>query len=226
MDALPFTVIKSQEQYKAYCDFREELGLLIAKWEEEHNILPSPGPVELLGQLMKENKIKAADLAIELEISKSLLSDILHYRRRLSRIVIRKLASRFKVSQQSFNKPYKLVSAKQRVNPPDQRRIGPAKEKKRPRIEHKDMAIIEFLKNRTGKATVAKLKNGHIITIWNIICGYLIGDEYANITTNSSPQVPGAAIDFLFTSEIEEFVDPPTQTQKPPNQNPLAAPSL
>jgi HTH-type transcriptional regulator/antitoxin HigA len=36
------------------------------------------------------------------------LSDILHYRRGLSREVIRKLASRFKLSQELFNKPYKL----------------------------------------------------------------------------------------------------------------------
>jgi HTH-type transcriptional regulator/antitoxin HigA len=59
---------------------------------------------------MKENKIKATDLATELGVGKSLISDILHYRRGLSRDIIRKLASRFKVSQELFNKPYKLVS--------------------------------------------------------------------------------------------------------------------
>jgi len=215
MDALPFTVIKSQEQYKAYCDIREELDLLLAKWEEEHNTLPNANPVELLGQLMKENNIKAADLAIELKISKSLLSDILHYRRRLSIELIRKLASRFKVSQQSFNRPFKpdsakeKVNAKERVNPPGQRRIGPAKNKPRPLLQRKDLAIVEFLKSRTGKPTVAKLKNGRIITIWNMFCRYLMGDEYANITTNCSPDIPGAASDFLLTSDIEEFLDPP-----------------
>jgi hypothetical protein len=101
---------------------------------------------------MKENKIKACS-------RKS-------YRRRLSREVIRKLASRFKVSQQSLNRPYQLVSAKakERVDPPGQRQRGAAKMKKRPKIERKDTAIVEFLKNRTGKATVAKLKNGRVIT--------------------------------------------------------------
>jgi HTH-type transcriptional regulator/antitoxin HigA len=60
---------------------------------------------------MKENKVKAVDLALDLEISKSLISDIMHYRRRLSREMIRKLGERFKVSQELFNKPYKLDTA-------------------------------------------------------------------------------------------------------------------
>jgi HTH-type transcriptional regulator/antitoxin HigA len=59
---------------------------------------------------MTENKIKAVELAKTLDISKSLLSDILNYRRGLSKEVIRKLADRFKLSQEAFNKPYKLVS--------------------------------------------------------------------------------------------------------------------
>jgi HTH-type transcriptional regulator/antitoxin HigA len=82
---------------------------LIEKWDEEHNTFSQADPVELLGYLMKENKMKAVDLAGELQISKSLVSDILHYRRGLSRDVIRKLASRFKVSQALFNKPYDLA---------------------------------------------------------------------------------------------------------------------
>lgn len=230
MDAIPFTAIKSQEQYQAYCDIREELGLLIAKWEEAHTALLNADPVKLLEQLMKENKIRAADLAIELEISKSLLSDFLHYRRRLSKNLTRKLASKFKISQQSLNQPYQLVATKESGKSPDRSRIGPAEKYQRPKTVRKDTAIIEFLKNRTGKATVAKLKNGRIITIWNISCGYLIGDEYANINTNASPHVPGVPIAFLSTSEIEEFIDPaydPTssQSQTLPNQTPSPAPS-
>lgn len=127
MEALPYKVIKSLKQYKEYCNILEDmvmvqkktrahqdtidlLTLLIEKWDEEHNSFAETDPVELLDFLMKENKMKAARLAAELEISKSLLSDILHYRRGLSKDIIRKLASRFKVSQELFNKPYKLVS--------------------------------------------------------------------------------------------------------------------
>ena len=126
MEALLYKVIKSLRQYKEYCSILETLviakkktqaqqdtidllTLLIEKWDQEHNTFSEADPVELLDFLMKENKMKAIDLARELEISKSLLSDILHYRRGLSREVIRKLASRFKVSQELFNKPYKLI---------------------------------------------------------------------------------------------------------------------
>jgi len=55
---------------------------------------------------MKENGLKAVDLANQLGVSKSLISDILHYRRGFSREITRKLADRFKVSQELFNRPY------------------------------------------------------------------------------------------------------------------------
>ena len=74
-------------------------------------------------------------------------------------------------------------------------------------MEHKDKAIIEFLKHRTGKSTIAKIKNGSLFTIWNIVFGYDMGDEYAHITTNINPGIPGAEIDILFTSDIVEFID-------------------
>ncbi len=127
MEALQYKVIKNINQYKEYCNLLEEivmikkktrqqqdtielLTLLIEKWDEEHNTFSDADPVELLDYLMKENKLKAVDLAGELAVGKSLVSDILHYRRGLSRDIIRKLATRFKVSQELFNKPYKLVS--------------------------------------------------------------------------------------------------------------------
>jgi len=127
LEALQYKVIKNINQYKEYCHLQEEivmikkktrqqqdtielLTLLIEKWDEEHNTISDADPVELLDYLMKENKLKAVDLAGELAVSKSLVSDILHYRRGLSRDIIRKLANRFKVSQELFNKPYKLVS--------------------------------------------------------------------------------------------------------------------
>jgi len=120
-------VIKTINQYKEYCNLLEEiavikkktrqqqdtielLNLLIEKWDEEHNTFSDAGPVELLDYLMKENKLKAVDLARELAVSKSLVSDIVHYRRGLSMEIIRKLANRFEVSQELFNKPYKLIS--------------------------------------------------------------------------------------------------------------------
>ena len=42
--------------------------MLIEKWDEAHNSLSETDPVELLDYLMKESKIKATDLANELEM--------------------------------------------------------------------------------------------------------------------------------------------------------------
>lgn len=127
MEALPYKVIKTEKQYYNYCHILEELvslkkksrlqqdiiellTLLIEKWDEEHNSFSDADPIEMLKYLMTENKLKAVDLAGILGISKSLMSDILNYRRGLSKEIIRKLSDHFKLSQETFNKPYKLIS--------------------------------------------------------------------------------------------------------------------
>jgi HTH-type transcriptional regulator / antitoxin HigA len=127
MEALPYKVIKTEEQYYDYCNMLEELVMLkkknkqqqdtielltvlIEKWDNDHNTFGDVDPIHLVKYLMAENKLKAVDLASLLGISKSLVSDILNYRRGLSKEIIRKLAERFKLSQEAFNKPYKLTS--------------------------------------------------------------------------------------------------------------------
>ncbi len=60
---------------------------------------------------MNDHQMKSKDLVELLEVSKGYVSDILHYKKGLSKEIIRKLASHFKVSQESFNRPYKLVVA-------------------------------------------------------------------------------------------------------------------
>jgi len=127
MEALKYKIIKTEDQYWEYCNtleslvgskgddsLEEEIELLtflIEKWDEEHSTLNESDPVELLKYLMGENKMKAKMLADVLGISKSTVSEILHYRKGLSKEIIRKLADRFKVRQEAFNRPYKLISA-------------------------------------------------------------------------------------------------------------------
>jgi antitoxin component HigA of HigAB toxin-antitoxin module len=129
------------------------LGLLIKRWDEEQRPLSDGDPVEFLRSLMKQNNIKASDLAAGVGISKSLLSDILHYHRRLSREVIRKLASRFNVSQALLNKPYNLAPVAKHANSsrqahePDPQPVG--------NQYRKDQPLVRLLEERTGKATVA-----------------------------------------------------------------------
>jgi len=68
-------------------------------------------PIALLRSFMHDHHLKAQDLVTILEISKGYVSDILHYKKGLSKEVIRKLSEYFKVRQEAFNRPYKLTSS-------------------------------------------------------------------------------------------------------------------
>jgi HTH-type transcriptional regulator/antitoxin HigA len=125
METLKYKVIRSKEQYQEYCktleglldggskdksvvDEIDLLTLLIEKWDEEHSTLKEVDPIRLLQSFMEDHKMKAKDLVNLLGVSKGYVSDILHYKKGLSKEVIRKLAERFKVSQEAFNRPYQL----------------------------------------------------------------------------------------------------------------------
>lgn len=87
------------------------LTVLIEKWDAEHNSFYELDPVQLLHSLMDDHQLKAKNLADLLKVSKGYVSDILNYKKGLSKDVIRKLAEHFKLSQEAFNRPYKLVVA-------------------------------------------------------------------------------------------------------------------
>ena len=72
--------------------------------------------------------------------------------------------------------------------------------------EYKDKSIIDIFISRDGLETKVELKNGRLISVWNIAWGYDIGDEFAHITTNISPNVDNATIDFFFTNEISRIL--------------------
>lgn len=125
METLKYTVIKDVEQYKKYCDILEELilnennatrdelellTLLIEKWDNEHNTFKDSDPIELLKALMNEHDLKAKDLTGILNLSKGTISKILNYHKGLSKDTIRKLSDYFKLSQEAFNRPYKLIN--------------------------------------------------------------------------------------------------------------------
>jgi len=125
METLLYKVIKTEEQYWDYCNHLEQLVMqestdpeiaeeidlltvLIEKWDQEHDTLGKSDPVETLKYLIEENKMNATQLADLLGISKSVVSEILNYKKGFSKEIIRKLAERFKVKQELFNQPYKL----------------------------------------------------------------------------------------------------------------------
>jgi HTH-type transcriptional regulator / antitoxin HigA len=123
METLKYKIIKTAKQYKSYCSQLEELlsnnnsvnqdeiellTFIIEKWDEEHNTFNELNPVELLHSLMESHELKSKDLVKILNVSKGLVSDILNYKKGLSKEIIRTLAGYFKVSQEAFNRPYKL----------------------------------------------------------------------------------------------------------------------
>jgi len=125
METLKYKIIKSHAQYNEYCAVLEELvtqesdsentqdevellTYLIEKWDAEHNTFNDTDPVQLLTALMKERELKAKDLVKILKVSKGLVSDILRYKKGLSKEIIRALSTYFHVSQEAFNRPYKL----------------------------------------------------------------------------------------------------------------------
>ncbi len=127
MTTLKYKVITSEKQYDNYCKILEQLlfstpkskaineevallTLLIETWDKEHSIFNQLEPVALLKSLMKEHQLKSLDIAKKLSVSPGLVSDILNYKKGFSKEVIRNLSELFKLSQEAFNKPYKLKS--------------------------------------------------------------------------------------------------------------------
>jgi HTH-type transcriptional regulator/antitoxin HigA len=127
MQTLQYKVIKNKRQYKSYCDkleqlifstqpdrnIQDEIGLLtllIEKWDAEHLMKTDSDPIQLLKSFLDEHEMKAKDLVDVLGVSKGYISDILHYKKGLSKVVIRKLANHFKVSQDALNRSYPLVT--------------------------------------------------------------------------------------------------------------------
>jgi HTH-type transcriptional regulator/antitoxin HigA len=129
MQTLKYKVITNKNQYKEYCNTLEHLAfsglkdrntkdemalltVLIEKWDAEHNTFEDSDPVQLLQSFMNDHNLKPKDLVSILGISKGYVSDILHYKKGLSKEVIRKLADYFKVSQEAFNRSYNLTVPK------------------------------------------------------------------------------------------------------------------
>lgn len=70
-----------------------------------------------------------------------------------------------------------------------------------------DDALIRLLVARDGRLTVAVLNDGSEAVFSNIAWGYDLGDQYAHITTNISPNVEGLEVDFFFTNELRDLRD-------------------
>ena len=128
---MKYTKIKSMYQYNAYCEKHEELSfkdydrnieeielLQILIDEFENRTIEKPlgmNSVEMIQYLLEENGLSKSQLSKQLNVSRQLISDILNYRRNISKAMANKLAERFCMNSSAFSKPYKLKSAKSKV---------------------------------------------------------------------------------------------------------------
>ncbi|MEX2604548.1 MAG: helix-turn-helix domain-containing protein [Gracilimonas sp.] len=125
MDTLKYKVIKSDEQYFEYANRLEELVkkgldsqgaideyellyLLIRAWDDEHRLAKEMDPVELIKSLQQEHGLSQNDVAEIAGVGKSYISEILNYKKRMSKNVIRNLANHFKIQQSALNQEYRL----------------------------------------------------------------------------------------------------------------------
>jgi hypothetical protein len=74
----------------------------------------------------------------------------------------------------------------------------------------RDEALLALLQERDGRPSEVALRDGRRLMIFNIAWGYDIGDEFSHVTTNVSPDVGGAEIDFFSTEDVASVVDPET----------------
>ena len=122
--------IVNKEQYDEYCkrllalgkklgsgkgskELNREYYILDLVIEDYHGKQKNPfenlTPVDLLQALLEENGYSAYKLCKELEISQSIISEILKYKRGFSKGLIRKLSKKFGIGQESFLKDYDLT---------------------------------------------------------------------------------------------------------------------
>ena len=115
------------DRYTEYCNiyekltmknsdkYLEEIDLLELLIEDYDNrsiasigIKEDMNPVEILQYLMDENGLSKAELARQLKVSRQLITEILNYKRNISKKMITKLSERFCMQHTAFSREYDL----------------------------------------------------------------------------------------------------------------------
>lgn len=117
MTSIKYTVIKDEEQYWKYCNILEELvfsdsekhedeiellTLLIDTYQDQQSKTTDLDPVQILNSLMEDHQITNAQLAKEIGVSRSLISDIRNRKKGISKEMVYKLSERFKMRPEAF----------------------------------------------------------------------------------------------------------------------------
>lgn len=99
--------------YEKHRDELELIEILIDEYEaREVEFEADMNPVELLEYILEEEEISKSQLARELDISRQLITDIMMYRRNISKRMVVKLAKRFKMQPVAFSREYTLKNQK------------------------------------------------------------------------------------------------------------------
>ncbi len=128
---MKYKKIKTMEQYNQYCDLHEKftfedyeahieeielIEILIDEYENRTIERPKAmNPVEMIQYLIDENNLNKSQLAKQLNVSRQLITDILNYRRNISKAMVNRLAERFCMNPSAFSKPYKLKNTKPKI---------------------------------------------------------------------------------------------------------------
>ncbi len=106
-------MMKDSEKYADEIDLLE---LLIEDYDnrtiESIGIQEDMNPIETLQYLMEEHKLTKAELARQLIVSRQLITEILNYKRNISKKMAIKLSNRFNMQQTAFSREYELKNKK------------------------------------------------------------------------------------------------------------------
>jgi len=122
---IKYKIIKNLMQYNEYCNIHESLTLkddnrfsdeiellelLIEDYDKRimNEKSSNLNPVELLKSLLKDSGISQSEFSKDINVSKQLISDILGYRRNISKEIVIKLSKHFSMSQEAFSRKYNL----------------------------------------------------------------------------------------------------------------------
>lgn len=101
------------EDYEKNKDEIDLLGILIDEYDNRQaQFKKKMNPVELLISILDEEQISKSKLAKELGTSRQLISDIIRYRRNISKDMVNKLSTYFKLRPEAFSRPYNLKNYK------------------------------------------------------------------------------------------------------------------
>ena len=129
---MKYKIIKSLSQYTEYCNRHEELilkdeegysdeiellELLIEDYDQRvmKEKSASLNPVELLRTLLIDSNITQSELSKSINVSRQLISDVIGYRRNISKDMMIKLSKYFAMDQEAFSREYDLKSNREKL---------------------------------------------------------------------------------------------------------------